>query len=171
MAVGLATPHGVAGDLDALATSIAAKPNISAAQEVVDVPVVMRGRKAIQVTGTDADDVRAAVESDVHKVDDNDASAGTYNIVVDGDTAVVAFDDSAATVEAALEALASVDAATVTGAGSVADPFVITIPRDVDQGGESYPVLTVADVDLTGGPPNATSPVSGVRILPGSTIV
>lgn len=172
MAVGYATPHGVAGDLDTLATSIAAKPNISAAVEVVDVPEAMMGRKAIKVTGTAVNDILAAVESNTVLVNDNDASAGNFTITVDGaTTGNILFNDNAATVDAALEALSTVAAGevTVTGVGSVADPFVIVFDRDVDQGGVSYPVVSVADVDLTGGPPNVSAPVAGVRILPGTT--
>lgn len=173
MAVGYATPFGVAGDLDALATAIGNKPNISDATEVIDVPEVTDLRFAIKVTGTDADDVKAAVESNVYKVDDGNATAGHYTITVDGDTtANIAFDDDAAAAKAALEALDSVDSVTVTGAGSKADPFVLTFDRDVDQGGESFPVVTSTDVDLVGGDgdTNITSPVANVRIVPGTTV-
>lgn len=171
MAVGYATPNGVAGDLDSLATLIAAKPNISAAVEVVDVPEAMNGRKAIKVTGTAVNDILTAVESNTFIVDDNDASAGNFTITVDGaTTASIAFNDNAAAVVSALEAISTVDAGdvAVTGVGSVADPFVIVFTRDVDNGGESFPVVSVADVDLTGGPPNARTPVADVQILPGT---
>lgn len=172
MAVGYATPHGVAGDLDTLATSIAAKPNISAAVEVVDVPEAMQGRKAIKVTGTAVNDILVAVESNTVLVDDNDASAGNFTITVDGvASGSILFNSSAATVDTAVEAISTVAVGevTVTGVGSVADPYVIVFDRDVDQGGVSFPVVTVQDVDLTGGPPNVSAPVSGVRILPGTT--
>lgn len=173
MAVGYATPHGVAGDLDTLATSIAAKPNISAAVEVVDVPEVMRGRKAIKVTGTDANDVRAAVQSGVFKLNDGDSVSGNFTITVDGQTtANIAFNANAAAVVSALEALSTVEVGdvTVTGTGSVADPFILTfVGRNVDTGGEAYPVVTVTDVDLSG-TPTITLPVTGVRILPGTSV-
>lgn len=171
MAVGYATPFGVAGDLDALATAIGNKPNISDATEVIDVPEVTDLRFAIKVTGTDADDVKAAVESGVFKMDDNDATLGNYDVTVDGDTASIAYDDDAAGVVSALEALDTVDSGdvTVTGAGSTADPFVLTFDIDAELG-DTVPVVTVADDDLNNGDPNITSPVANVRIVPGTTV-
>ena len=59
------------------------------------------------------------------------AAYGTYTLVFEEQTtAAIAFDADAAAVESALEALSNLTNVSVTGTGSLGDPFVITILDD-----------------------------------------
>lgn len=168
MATVLVTPINVAQDLDTLATALGAKPAISAAVEDIDVPEVMRGRKAVRVTGTAAKDINAAVSAQSRNVDRGTSTGGTFTLTIDGDTtAAIAYNASAAAVESAVEAVAAVSAVvSVTGTGTVGDPWIITFA-------EGEGLVVTGTGSLTGG--NATltvsSPVANVEILEGSAIV
>jgi hypothetical protein len=65
---------------------------------------------------------------EVLTVDVGAASGGTWTLTVAAQTSgAIDYNASAATVETAVEAITGVTAATVTGAGSTADPWIITI--------------------------------------------
>lgn len=75
-------------------------------------------------------------------------TGGTFTLTLDGETtAAIAYNASAATVQAAIEALSNVDSVTVTGSG----PYVVTFG-----GNANVPQMT-ATASLTGGTsPNVT---------------
>lgn len=83
-----------------------------------------------------------------HRVEvHNDATGGTFQLLFDGQaTGNIAHDATAATVKAAVEALGNVGTVTVTGAGTDADPWVITV---TDPAQTSFTVI--ANDSLTGG--------------------
>jgi hypothetical protein len=165
MAVGRAVPRTVAGDVAALATTIAGETNISAAVVVPSVGEADVKRTHIKVTGTAVRDVLAAIDTNGANVAVGAASAGNFTITVDGQTtANIAYNAAASAVKSALEALSTVILATVSGTGSAADPWVCTVD---DDGSER--TITVADVDLTGGSLTVTTPIANVQILPGTT--
>jgi len=168
MAVGYVTPLGLAQDIDALAVLLAAKPNISAAVEVIDVPDVMLGRMAVKVTGTAIADITNAVDgvAEVSTIDWNDATAGNGTITVDAQTtANVLFDATAADVKTALELLSSVTSVTVTGVGSVADPYIVTFADLVTH------AVSITDFDLTGGPGNIVETTAGITAVPNCVVL
>lgn len=116
---GYVEPLGVAADLAALATAIEAEDGITSADVVRDLPEAGFAREAIKVV--------SAGENEVATISDGDSTSGAGTIDVDGGNAAWAYDDNAAAVKSAIEGLAEVSTTvTVTGTGSVADPFVIT---------------------------------------------
>jgi hypothetical protein len=65
---------------------------------------------------------------EVSTVDIGTATGGTWVFTVDGNNSgAIAYNASAGTVETAVEAITGVTAATVTGAGTGGDPWIITI--------------------------------------------
>lgn len=71
---------------------------------------------------------------EVTTVDVGAASGGTYTFTVDAvESGNIAYDANAATVKTAVEAISTVTTATVTGAGSVGDPWIITINDPVGE--------------------------------------
>ena len=83
---------------------------------------------------------------DVQRVDVGTSTAGTFTLTYDGQTtASIAFDASAATVETDIELLSNVTAATVTGTGAPATPWIIRFDTDTGQN-----IMTSTD-SLTGG--------------------
>lgn len=92
---------------------------------------------------------------EVVNVDRGTSTGGTFTLTVDGeDSGAIAFDAAAATVETAVEAITGVTAVSVTGTGTVADPWVITF---VDLGPK---VVSGDGASLTGG--NSTLTVTEV---------
>lgn len=85
---------------------------------------------------------------EIQDVDDGDATAGDFQLDLAGygTTVAIAFDDNAAAVKAALDALPGVTS-TVTGTGTVADPFVCTF----DAPGGDLPLMTIVNDTTTGG--------------------
>ena len=82
----------------------------------------------------------------------NDATGGTFTLTYDGQTtAAIAYNASAATVETDIESLSNVTAATVTGTGVVATPWVIRFVTDSGQN-----IMTAGDGSLTGGTSTVT---------------
>ena len=64
---------------------------------------------------------------EVTTVDRGGASGGTFTLTVAGQTTSgIAFDANSATVDTAVQALSTVTATTVTGAGTTGDPWIIT---------------------------------------------
>ena len=77
---------------------------------------------------------------------ENDATGGTFTLTYDGQTtAATAFDTTAATVKTNIEALSNVTAATVTGTGTAATPWVIFFNTATGQN-----IMTADDTGLTG---------------------
>ena len=65
---------------------------------------------------------------EVLTVDVGAASGGTFTLTIGGNpSGAIAWDAADSVVETAVEAITGITAATVTGAGSVADPWIITI--------------------------------------------
>ena len=60
------------------------------------------------------------------------ASGGTWKLMIDGAMVNVAFNASAGVLELAVKALATVVDATVTGAGTSGDPWIITIDDPIN---------------------------------------
>ncbi len=88
---------------------------------------------------------------DVQEVS-NDATGGTFTLTYDSvASAAIAYNASAATVETDIEALSNVTAATVTGSGIFADPWVIRFVTDAGSG-----ILVAGDGSLTGGTSTVT---------------
>jgi len=79
----------------------------------------------------------------------HDGTGGDFTLSFDGQgpTGAIAFDDTAADVKTALELLSNITTVEVTGAGSIADPFLVTF---VDPGPASVPLMTGDDTGLTG---------------------
>jgi len=86
--------------------------------------------------------------AEIQNADDGDATAGDFMLALAGygTTVAILFNALAATVKAALDALPGVSV-TVTGAGSVADPYVITF----DTPGGNLPLMTIVNDTTTGG--------------------
>ena len=77
---------------------------------------------------------------------ENDATGGTFTLTYDTQTTgAIAFDATAGTVETAIEALSNVTAATVTGTGVAATPWVIVLNTASGSG-----IMTADDTNLTG---------------------
>ena len=95
---------------------------------------------------------------EVTTIDIGGALGGTWTLTVDGQTTSGIVDDAAdSVVETAVEALSTVTAATVTGAGTIASPWIITID-DPEQaltisgdGGNLTPDDTLTIVETTPG--------------------
>lgn len=163
MATAQVVPNTVAQQLSTLETSLAAKPGVTATTIVPDDAV--RGSTLtphVYVTGDSTDEISAAVDSNVRLVDHGGASGGTFDLTVDGQTAsAIAYNAAASAVKSALEALSTVSTATVTGTGTVADPFVITLD---DTG--STRTVTGDGASLTGGTGlTVSTPVSNCEIV------
>jgi hypothetical protein len=99
------------------------------------------------------DGVPANGVSEVQDVNDGDATAGDYKLqVLDqngavlGTTAVIPFNETAANVKIALDAIGGVTV-TVTGTGSVAAPYVVTFTEP----GGNLPLMLIVDDTTTGG--------------------
>lgn len=77
-----------------------------------------------------------------------DATGGTFTLTYAGQTtAAIAFDAVAATVETDLEALSTITDVTVSGAGTLASPWIVTF---VDPGGADLALMTSDGALLTG---------------------
>lgn len=86
----------------------------------------------------------------IYEVYVDGATSGNITFTHDANTtAGVAWNADAATVKAALEALASIDTVTVTGAGTEADPWVIEFTGTTVKGFAQ--TLTAADATLDAG--------------------
>ena len=76
----------------------------------------------------------------------NNGSAGTFTLTYASvESAAIAFDATAATVETAIEGLSNVSAATVTGSGNAGTPWVIRFVTDTGSG-----IMTANDTSMTG---------------------
>lgn len=102
--------------------------------------------------------------AEIQDVTDGDATAGDFKLRVSdpggavmGTTAVIPFNETAANVKIALDAIPGVTV-TVTGVGSVASPYIITF---VAPGG-NIPLMAIVDDTLTGGPATIAANTAGV---------
>lgn len=87
-----------------------------------------------------------------------DATGGTFTISLDGETSgTIAANASAATVQAALEAMSNIEVGdvTVTRSGS-ANAYVYTLTWAGDRAGKNVPAVTTGAGSLTGGAGTAT---------------
>ncbi len=79
----------------------------------------------------------------------NDATGGEFQFTrLGNNSSSIVFNAAAAVVKAAVEELPDITTVTVTGAGTEADPWVITFD---DPGSTDIAILTTDDTDLTGG--------------------
>lgn len=98
--------------------------------------------------------------NEVHVVDLDGATAGTYTLTFGADTTgPIAFNADAATVQAALVGLPSIGALDVLVAGAIGGPWTVTFQgalaaTDVDE-------LTINGAGLTGGSPSVTTAAQG----------
>ncbi len=96
----------------------------------------------------------AATIKEIQDVTDGDATAGDFKLQVNdsdgvilGTTGVIVFNETAANLKILLDAIPGVTV-TITGVGSVADPYVIIFESPI----ENLPLMTIVDDTLTGGP-------------------
>ena len=111
----------------------------------------------------------------------NDASSGTFTLTYDSQTTgAIAYNASASTVETDIEALSNVTAATVTGTGVSATPWVIRFVTDSGQnimtaddgslvGGTSTITLALLDISVTDQQFQITLSDSDVAVVAGNT--
>ncbi len=92
--------------------------------------------------------------SEIQDVDDGDATAGDFKLrvtddggAVMGTTVVIPFNETAANVQTALNAIPGVSVGLPTGVGSVADPYVITFLAPAG----NLALMTIVDDTTTGG--------------------
>ena len=111
--------------------------------------------------GIGRSDVALAGVDEIQDVDDGDATSGDFKLRVTdlggkvlGTTDVIPFNETAANVQIALNAISGVTVGLPTGVGSVADPYVITFsePGDTD-----LPLMTIVDDTTAGGAGAAVS--------------
>ena len=102
--------------------------------------------------------------AEIQDVTDGDATAGDFKLRVSdpsgavmGTTAVIPFNETAANVKIALDAIPGVTA-TVAGVGSVASPYIITFAAP----GGNVPLMAIVDDTLTGGPATIAANTAGV---------
>ncbi len=79
-----------------------------------------------RVIGKNVTYVTAGVK-EVLTVDIGSATGGTWELTINDQSVTVDFDETAAALEILVEALSTVTATTVTGAGTGGDPWIITI--------------------------------------------
>ena len=110
--------------------------------------------------GIGRSDVALAGVDEIQDVDDGDPTAGDYKLrvaaldgVVIGTTVAIVHAAAAAVVKAALDALPGVTV-TVTGTGTVADPYVVTFTEPSET---NLPLMTIVDDTTSGGAGAAVS--------------
>ncbi len=94
-------------------------------------------------------DVALVGVNEIQDVDDGDATSGDYklNLAGFGTTAAIAEGASAGDVKTALDALAGITV-TITGTGTVADPYVVTF---TEPGETDLPLMSVVEDTTAGG--------------------
>ena len=92
--------------------------------------------------------------SEIQDVDDGDATAGDFKLrvtdeggAVMGTTDVIVFNETAANLKILLDAIPGVTVDTITGVGSVADPYVITFLAP----GGNLALMSIVEDTTTGG--------------------
>ena len=105
--------------------------------------------------GVGRSDVALVGVDEIQDVDDGDATSGDFKLRVTdidgkvlGTTAVIPFNETAANVQIALNAITGVTVGLPTGVGSVADPYVITFS---EPGATDLPLMTIVDDTTAGG--------------------
>jgi len=104
-------------------------------------------------------------------------TGGTFDLIFDGQTAAgIAYNATAAAVEAALELLSTIGQGNVQVTGSAGGPYTVEFVGAL--AGKNQPAMTIDITDLTGGTPTgtiatATAGVSAVRVgrvVPGTAV-
>ena len=99
---------------------------------------------------------------EVVELEYENATAGSYDLGFDGEvSSTIQWDDNAAAIVTAIEAMPNVHQVNVTGTGTVADPFVITHADPINTG-RNLPDMTVNSDSLTGDTVALTIPTAGV---------
>jgi hypothetical protein len=103
--------------------------------------------------------------NEVQTITISDADGGTFTLTFDGQTTSgIAYNATAATVDAALEALSSIEVGEVSVSGSAGGPYTVTFTNSL--GASDQPLMTASAASLT-----HTSPgVSIVQTTAGSSI-
>lgn len=105
-------------------------------------------------------EVLAIAPNELQSVE-TDATGGTFTLTFDGETtAATAYDAPSSAVEAALEALSTVDDVAVTGAGTSADPWLVEFVGSA-VGGTDQPTMGTDSTGLSGGTVSASEAVEG----------
>ena len=123
-------------------------------------PGILRPRSEVTHTGSvgnvdlrfqwDTDTGFGGSTDEVVSLEYENATAGTYILDFDGVLSnTINWDDDAAAIKTAIEAAANVHVVTVTGTGTVADPFIVT-HTDPINGGRNVPDMTVDTDSLVG---------------------
>lgn len=117
--------------------------------------LILAHRGGAVAIGIGRSDVALAGVNEIQDVDDGDATAGDYKLRVTtlggkvlGTTAAIPFNETAANVQTALNAITGVTVGLPTGVGSVADPYVITF---TEPGATDLPLMEIVDDTTTGG--------------------
>ena len=135
-------------------------------------PGILRPQSDIRHTGSvgnvdlrfqwDTDSGFGGGTDEVVNLEYENATAGSYDLGFDGQVSnTIQWDDNAAAIVTALEAMPNVHQVNVTGTGTVADPFVITHADPINTG-RDLPNMTVNSDSLTGDTVALTIPTAGV---------
>lgn len=129
-----------AADPQTVCTSMEAEPNVLTCEAIGDQDETGYGLFESATAAVNE------VTPEITTVDRGTSTGGTWTLTVDGETSgAIAYNANAAAVDTAVEAITGVTSVTVTGAGTVADPWVITF---VDTGPK---VVSGSGASLTGG--------------------
>jgi hypothetical protein len=97
----------------------------------------------------DTDNGFGGSQNEIVSLEYENATAGSYDLAFDGTVSgTIQWDDDAASIEATLEAMANIHGVTVSGSGTVADPFLIEFVDPIN-GGRNVPDMTVNSDSLT----------------------
>lgn len=83
------------------------------------------------------------------------ATAGTFPLAFNGQSATIAFNATAATVQSSLQALSTIGTGNCTVTGSTGGPWTVTWAGSL--AGAAQPLISISSSGLTGGNPSVTS--------------
>ena len=149
-------------------------------------PGILRPRSDISWSGEvgnvdirfqwDTDSAFGGGTNEVVSLEYENATAGSYDLSFDSVVSnTIQWDDDAAAIKTAIEAAANVHSVTVTGSGTVADPFLVEFTDPIN-GGRNIPDMVVNSDSLVGdtvvlaiGTQGVTGPPIDIVILNDST--